>query len=170
MLEAIGYLRVSTREQGRSGLGLAAQRREIEVFAAREGHTASGTGRCPEGREGGQVPVDCLEDRPFVSQRALHHRAYGASRAFHRCGARQGSGRLHASYLGINAVAAINAFCATQPCARLATVTNGSQASHRAYSARGGGTIAGARSEELPQLLDPCVTAPLHARASLCPP
>lgn len=37
MLEAIGYLRVSTREQGRSGLGLAAQRREIEVFAAREG-------------------------------------------------------------------------------------------------------------------------------------
>jgi hypothetical protein len=32
-----GYLRVSTREQGRSGLGLAAQRHEIEVFGAREG-------------------------------------------------------------------------------------------------------------------------------------
>src|SRR5882762_2413450 len=37
MSEAIGYLRVSTREQGRSGLGLAAQRYEIEAFALREG-------------------------------------------------------------------------------------------------------------------------------------
>ena len=34
---AIAYLRVSTREQGRSGLGLAAQRNEIEAFGAREG-------------------------------------------------------------------------------------------------------------------------------------
>ena len=37
MSAAIGYLRVSTREQGRSGWGLAAQRHEIEVFGAREG-------------------------------------------------------------------------------------------------------------------------------------
>ena len=37
MKHAIGYLRVSTREQGRSGLGLAAQRHDIETFAAREG-------------------------------------------------------------------------------------------------------------------------------------
>jgi DNA invertase Pin-like site-specific DNA recombinase len=37
MKEAIGYLRVSTREQGRSGLGLAAQRQEIEAFGAKEG-------------------------------------------------------------------------------------------------------------------------------------
>src|ERR1700683_3808070 len=37
MKDAIGYLRVSTREQGRSGLGLAAQRSGIEAFGAREG-------------------------------------------------------------------------------------------------------------------------------------
>jgi DNA invertase Pin-like site-specific DNA recombinase len=36
MHAAIGYLRVSPQEQGRSGLGLAAQRNEIEVFGARE--------------------------------------------------------------------------------------------------------------------------------------
>jgi DNA invertase Pin-like site-specific DNA recombinase len=37
MQAAVGYLRVSTREQGRSGLRLAAQRFEIEAFGAREG-------------------------------------------------------------------------------------------------------------------------------------
>ena len=37
MQAAIGYMRVSTSEQGRSGLGLAAQRRDIEAFGAREG-------------------------------------------------------------------------------------------------------------------------------------
>jgi DNA invertase Pin-like site-specific DNA recombinase len=37
MQTAVGYLRVSTREQGRSGLGLAAQRHDIETFGAREG-------------------------------------------------------------------------------------------------------------------------------------
>jgi len=37
MQAAIGYVRVSTREQRRSGLGLAAQRHEIEAFAFREG-------------------------------------------------------------------------------------------------------------------------------------
>ena len=36
MKEAIGYLRVSTAEQGRSGLGLAAQRLDINGFASRE--------------------------------------------------------------------------------------------------------------------------------------
>ena len=41
MQAAIGYLRVSTREQGRSGLGLAAQRFEIEEFAKREGFSVN---------------------------------------------------------------------------------------------------------------------------------
>jgi DNA invertase Pin-like site-specific DNA recombinase len=42
MLDAIGYVRVSTREQGRSGLGLAAQRFEIEAFGRREGFSVKG--------------------------------------------------------------------------------------------------------------------------------
>ena len=37
MQAAIGYLRVSTQEQGRSGLGLATKRYDIEAFEAREG-------------------------------------------------------------------------------------------------------------------------------------
>jgi DNA invertase Pin-like site-specific DNA recombinase len=37
MKNAIGYLRVSTREQRRSGLGLAAQRHDIEAFGVKEG-------------------------------------------------------------------------------------------------------------------------------------
>jgi len=37
MPAAVGYLRVSTREQGRKGVGLAAQRHEIERFAVQEG-------------------------------------------------------------------------------------------------------------------------------------
>jgi DNA invertase Pin-like site-specific DNA recombinase len=36
MKGAIGYLRVSTSEQGRSGLGLAAQKIDIEAFGAKE--------------------------------------------------------------------------------------------------------------------------------------
>jgi DNA invertase Pin-like site-specific DNA recombinase len=35
--DAVGYLRVSTKEQSRSGLGLAAQRQEIEIFGDKEG-------------------------------------------------------------------------------------------------------------------------------------
>jgi DNA invertase Pin-like site-specific DNA recombinase len=41
MQPAVGYLRVSTREQGRSGVGLAAQRHDIEAFGAREGFSVN---------------------------------------------------------------------------------------------------------------------------------
>src|ERR1700694_134411 len=40
MQAAVGYLRVSTREQGRRGFSLETQRRDIEAFGAREGFTA----------------------------------------------------------------------------------------------------------------------------------
>jgi DNA invertase Pin-like site-specific DNA recombinase len=42
MQQAIAYTRVSTVEQGRSGLGLAAQRQAIEDFAKAEGITIAG--------------------------------------------------------------------------------------------------------------------------------
>jgi len=41
MSQAIGYTRVSTAEQGRSGLGLSAQRQAIETFAKAEGFSVS---------------------------------------------------------------------------------------------------------------------------------
>lgn len=41
MPDAIGYCRVSTAEQGKSGLGLEAQKAAIEAFAVREGFTVS---------------------------------------------------------------------------------------------------------------------------------
>jgi DNA invertase Pin-like site-specific DNA recombinase len=97
MQASIGYLRVSKREQGRSGLGLAAQRFEIKAFGAREGFSVNswyqdvqtGAGadalllrpglaaalneakaaRCP-------LIVSRL-DRP-VAQCAFHHRSHGA--------------------------------------------------------------------------------------------
>jgi DNA invertase Pin-like site-specific DNA recombinase len=64
---AVGYLRVSTREQGKSGAGLEAQRAAIQAFAAREGldvvewfeDVTSGKG------------ADALERRPNLAK-ALH--------------------------------------------------------------------------------------------------
>jgi DNA invertase Pin-like site-specific DNA recombinase len=62
-MNAIAYLRVSTQEQGRSGLGLEAQRAAIEAFARREGilvnawHTEIETGK----------GSDALERRPKLA-------------------------------------------------------------------------------------------------------
>lgn len=61
MQAAIGYLRVSTREQGRSGLGLAAQRNDIEAFGVREGlRSGPGTRMCRPGR--GRMHCSCARD------------------------------------------------------------------------------------------------------------
>ena len=67
MSNAIGYVRVSTAEQGKSGLGLEAQRAAIEAFAAREGMAV--TEWFSEVQSGKRVS-DTLDDRPQL-QRAL---------------------------------------------------------------------------------------------------
>lgn len=61
MKAAVGYTRVSTAEQGRSGLGLEAQRAAIEAFAAREQITIVGWfSECQSGKR----VSDTLSERP----------------------------------------------------------------------------------------------------------
>lgn len=60
-MNAIGYLRVSTAEQGKSGLGLEAQKAAIESFAAREGFIV--TSWFTEVQSGKRVS-DTLDERP----------------------------------------------------------------------------------------------------------
>jgi DNA invertase Pin-like site-specific DNA recombinase len=63
MSEAIGYLRVSTREQGRNGWGLAAQRREIEAFSVREGISVKSWQQDVQTGAG----TDALQQRPGLA-------------------------------------------------------------------------------------------------------
>ena len=90
MQAAVGYLRVSTREQGRKGVGLAAQRHEIERFALQEGlevrswHQDRGWCRCvavaywaragSKGRQVGPVP----ESQPISAVESVHDSSTGA--------------------------------------------------------------------------------------------
>jgi DNA invertase Pin-like site-specific DNA recombinase len=62
-MNAIGYLRVSTKEQGRSGLGLEAQRAAIESFASREGIRVNGWYTEVETGKGS----DALDRRPQLA-------------------------------------------------------------------------------------------------------
>ncbi len=57
---AIAYIRVSTARQGRSGLGLEAQRRAIAEFCEREGLAVTGEFVEVETGKG----ADALERRP----------------------------------------------------------------------------------------------------------
>jgi Resolvase, N terminal domain len=93
MKDAISYRRVSTREQGRSGLGLAAQRHDIETFGAREEFSIRSWYQDIQTGAGKDalllrpaVPSDRVEARSPVAQRPLHHRAHGAHGALHRGG------------------------------------------------------------------------------------
>ena len=63
-MKAIAYLRVSSREQGRSGLGLEAQRSYIEAFASREGFDV-----CAwfTEVESGKTVSDTLAERPQLA-------------------------------------------------------------------------------------------------------
>lgn len=61
---AIGYLRVSSAEQGKSGLGIEAQRASVESFAAREGITV--TDWFTEVQSGKTVS-DTLAERPQLA-------------------------------------------------------------------------------------------------------
>ena len=61
MSNAIGYCRVSTAEQGKSGLGMEAQRAAVETFAKREGFVVSEW--FTEVQSGKRVS-DTLDERP----------------------------------------------------------------------------------------------------------
>lgn len=66
----VSYLRVSTKEQGRSGLGLDAQRAAVAAHMAREGGELA--------REFIEVESGKKSDRPQLAQALAHCRALGA--------------------------------------------------------------------------------------------
>lgn len=68
MKEILGYTRVSTSEQGKSGLGLEAQKASIEAFAARNNLTVL---EWFTDVKSGKRVSDTLDERPAL-QRALH--------------------------------------------------------------------------------------------------
>lgn len=74
-MKAIAYLRVSSREQGSSGLGLEAQRSNIEAFAAREGIDV-----CAWFTEiqSGKTVSDTLAERPQLAAALSQARLDGA--------------------------------------------------------------------------------------------
>ncbi len=64
MKTAIAYFRVSTNEQGKSGLGLEAQREEVERFAKAEGFTLIASFEEVETGKG----ADALDKRPILKE------------------------------------------------------------------------------------------------------
>jgi DNA invertase Pin-like site-specific DNA recombinase len=70
--DAIAYMRVSTAEQGRSGLGLEAQQAAIKAFAEREGIAV--TQWLTEVQSGKRVS-DTLDDRPILKAALAHAKA-----------------------------------------------------------------------------------------------
>src|SRR4051812_41216024 len=62
---AVGYIRVSTQAQGRSGLGLQAQREAIERFASAQDYTITAWFEEHETGKG----FDALDRRPELAKR-----------------------------------------------------------------------------------------------------
>jgi DNA invertase Pin-like site-specific DNA recombinase len=102
-LPIVSYLRVSTSRQGRSGLGIEAQRENIARFAATEGYEVIGeyaeveTGKGSDALERRPQLTAALnaarkrkgsgssrEARPPEPGRSFHLRAYGPQGAVHR--------------------------------------------------------------------------------------
>lgn len=74
-MKAVAYLRVSSREQGKSGLGLEAQRANVESFAAREGINV-----CAwyTEIESGKTRSDTLAERPQLAAALAQAQLAGA--------------------------------------------------------------------------------------------
>lgn len=73
-MHAIAYTRVSTREQGKSGLGLEAQATAIEAFAARESFIIA---HWYKEVESGKQVSDTLAKRPQLAAALAHAQAIG---------------------------------------------------------------------------------------------
>jgi DNA invertase Pin-like site-specific DNA recombinase len=103
----IAYFRVSTREQGRSGLGIEAQRAAVARFAEVEGFEivaefieietgkgADALDRRPQLAaalaEARRLKCAAVEAGSSVARRAFHQRPYGAQSAVYRRRARSG--------------------------------------------------------------------------------
>ena len=74
MKQAITYIRVSTSQQGRSGLGLEAQREAIHQFASREGFELAGEYVEVETGKG----ADALDRRPKLAAALKEAKRRGA--------------------------------------------------------------------------------------------
>jgi hypothetical protein len=99
----VGYVRVSTSRQGRSDLGIEAQREALERFAATEGfelarvfvEVETGRGsdvldRCPQLAASLMKPPpalfgSCCQAGPPEPRRSLHQRPDGPQGAFRGC-------------------------------------------------------------------------------------
>src|SRR5258708_5829978 len=118
MQSAISYLRVSTGRQGKSGLGLEAQRDAIAHFAKSQGfdiiaeHVEVETGKGADALDRrpklatalaqakrARAPVIVCQTMPPVSRRSLYIRSNGAQGALHRRRTRGRRRSLHASHL-----------------------------------------------------------------------